>query len=444
MSLEGPSARSFAVARSAAFRAAGDATTLRDLSATHWKSALAAWFGLLFDGLDAYLYVLVATPFVASLMHRAPGDPAVAATGAWIQAAFLLGWALGGAVFGWVGDHVGRSRTMSLTIVLYGLSTGLSTLTTHPVQLLILRFLVGVGIGGEWAAGSALISETWPRGWRPWVSACLWSAYNVGMLLAALASNLFAAHPRYVFLVGAVPAMGVCWMRKNIPEPDEWHAARAAARPPRVGELFAPAVARTTALVTLMCSLIILVAWVILYWYPQALRNLPAVRQWTDPARTRYVTVAFAATTLAALVGNFAGAALAHRLGYRRALAIMFVGGGTGLLITYGWPHGPATIIAWLSVTNFFILGVFGLFPMYIPPLFPTLLRTTGAGFSYNVGRVISAAGVVCFARLLKINDYGRALLYVAALFVPLILLARILPEHSDQFTAEDVQAAAE
>ncbi|MCK6457837.1 MAG: MFS transporter [Phycisphaerae bacterium] len=413
---------------------APEVRSLRDITALQWKTAGAAWAGLLFDGLDAYLYVLVATPFVASLLGLPQSHTEVGHVGSWIQAAFLLGWAVGGTVFGWIGDHFGRSRTMSYTILLYGVCTGLSSFAGSWWQLLILRFFVGMGIGGEWAAGSALISETWPKHWRPWVSATLWSAYEVGMMLAAVTAIVMAAHPRFTFLIGVLPALGVYWIRRHIPEPEEWHAAKARAgrELPPIGDLFRGAVARTTILVTILCTIGILTAWLFLYWYPQQLRNLPELHDWSSAARTRYTSIAFFSTTAAALVGNFAAAALAHRLGYRRAIALMFVGAALGLLVTYGMRHGLIGIIVWLSVSNFFILGIFGLFPMYIPPLFPTLLRTTGAGFSYNVGRVVTSIGLVVFGLLVSVGDYGQALMWVSVLYVPAIVVACLLPEHAD------------
>src|SRR4029077_1717062 len=129
-----------------------------------------AWLGWLFDGLDMHLYVLVALPFVAELMQLNKTDPAVSHRSGLIQAAFLVGWALGGAFFGRVGDRIGRSRALSLTILTYALFTGLAFFAQTWWQLLILRFLAALGIGGEWAVGASLLSETWPRRWRPWIA----------------------------------------------------------------------------------------------------------------------------------------------------------------------------------------------------------------------------------------------------------------------------------
>lgn len=133
-----------------------EARSLRDLSPQQWRSGLAAWLGWLFDGLDMHLYTLVAAPFVMQLLDAvSPAEPEVRAKSSWIQAAFLLGWALGGGFFGRLGDLLGRGRALSLTILTYALFTGLSFLAQTWWQLLIFRFVAALGIGGEWAVGSA-------------------------------------------------------------------------------------------------------------------------------------------------------------------------------------------------------------------------------------------------------------------------------------------------
>src|SRR6266404_5749061 len=181
---------------------------LRDLSPEQWKSGAAAWLGWLFDGLDMHLYILVAAPFVAELLAiEDQKDKQVDYYGSWIQAAFLIGWALGGSFFGRIADRLGRSRALMLTILTYALFTGLSFFAQTWWQLLIFRFVAALGIGGEWAVGASLLSETWPRRWRPWIAAVLQSGVNVGILLASVATFLLALAnqpPRTVFLVGVL------------------------------------------------------------------------------------------------------------------------------------------------------------------------------------------------------------------------------------------------
>src|SRR5262249_29724855 len=174
-----------------------------------------------------HLYVLVAAPFVAELLGAASEkDPAVGYYSSWIQAAFLIGWALGGGLFGRFADRVGRSRVLMLTILTYAMFTGLSYFAQTWWQLLIFRFLAALGIGGEWAVGAALISETWPRSWRPWLAAVFQTGGNIGLLLASLANFLLAGLPyRTIFLVGVLPALLVVWIRRAVPEPEEWQGA---------------------------------------------------------------------------------------------------------------------------------------------------------------------------------------------------------------------------
>src|SRR5437667_3087448 len=219
-----------------------EASSLRDLTAQQWKSGLAAWLGWFFDGLDMHLYTIIAAPFVAHLLGDiSTTDAAVKVKSSWIQAAFLVGWALGGGFFGRIGDRLGRSRALALTILTYACFTGLSFFATQWWHLLIFRFLAALGIGGEWAVGSSLLSETWPRRWRAWIAAVLQTGVNLGVLLACLAAYLLSDMPlRTVFLVGIVPALLVLWIRRAVPETDEWHSAkkRSTGTEPKFGDLF--------------------------------------------------------------------------------------------------------------------------------------------------------------------------------------------------------------
>src|SRR5947207_9372369 len=183
---------------------------IRDLSPQQWRSGIAAWLGWLFDGLDMHLYTLVYAQFVAELLHvSSTADPSVGRHASIIQGGFLLGWALGGGFFGRIGDRLGRSRALCLTVLTYALFTGLSFFAQTWCQLFLFRFLSALGIGGEWAWGASLLSETWPKPWRAWIAAVLQSGVNIGILLAVLCnwfmSPIVSIAPRYLFLVGIIP-----------------------------------------------------------------------------------------------------------------------------------------------------------------------------------------------------------------------------------------------
>lgn len=417
----------------------GEINSLSELSPIQIKSGIAAWLGWLFDGLDGTLYLLVAAPFVAELLHTTEKNKDVGVKSAFIQAAFLIGWAIGGAVFGRIGDKFGRSRTICFTILTYALFTGLSSFAANWQMLLVFRFLAALGIGGEWAAGSSLISETWPRHWRPWVSAVLQSAYQCGLLLASVASFFFVSNPRYVFLVGAVPALLVFWIRRNIPEPDEWHREKLRAKlQPKISDLFRGEVLKTTILTILVCSAALTTIWAFLFWSPQQLRALPDLKGWSKEQVGHYVSQATMIATIVAIMGNFCSGALARYLGYRKAAAIMFLGGLITLFVTYHFKHNHIEMLFYLPFVHFFVQGIFGLFPMYIPPLFPTLLRTTGAGFCYNIGRVVAAVGTVVFVLLTTTGgkiDISAALVYVSYIYIPAIFIAFLIPEPASQAT---------
>ncbi len=414
--------------------AAGDATRLGELSAQQWRAGIAAWLGWLFDGLDMHLYTLVALTFVAELLHTDRRDPDVGSYSSWIQAAFLIGWALGGGFFGVMGDRIGRTRALMLTILTYAVFTALSYFAQTWWQLLVFRFVAALGIGGEWAVGASLLAETWPRRWRPWMAAVLQTAVNCGTMLASLAVFLMAdLPPRTVFLVGVAPALLVLWIRRAVPETDEWHQARSESQHsvPSVRELFRGDLRRTTVLTLTVCALALTAHWAFMFWCSQHLRNLPSLSAWTEGRRNELVSEAMTVVMLSSIAGNFLAAVVARGLGYRWTIAVFCVGYCGALLGAYGVPRDHGALWPWLVAAGL-CQGMFALFTMYLPPLFPTLLRTTGAGFCYNFGRVAAAFGTVFFGLFNKVGDYRMALLTAGVLFLPAAAVACVLPEPTD------------
>ncbi len=386
----------------------------------------------MFDGLDMHLFTLVAAPFVAQLLLlSSPADPLVKEKSSWIQAAFLVGWALGGGFFGRVGDLLGRSRALSLTILTYALFTGLSSLAQTWWQLLIFRFVAALGIGGEWAVGSSLLAETWPSRWRPWIAAVLQTGVNLGVLLACLTSYLMAdQNPRYVFLVGVLPALVVFWIRRNVPEPEEWQQAKARAghAQPRITELFRGQTRPITLRTIVVCACSLTAWWAFMFWNLQHLRNLPDLADWPKAQKEGLVSMAFFLVIFVSIAGNFFAGWLAKRLGYRRAIAWMFLGFFLSMAVTYAVPRDHVSLLRSIPWIGFFS-GVFGLFTMYLPPLFPTLLRTTGAGFCYNIGRIAAALGTVFSGALTPAGDFRTTLFWTGFLFLIALVAALGMPE---------------
>jgi len=417
--------------------ASREATRLGELSSYQWKSGIAAWLGWMFDGLELHLYTLVATPLVIHLLAAASAaNPAVKEKSAYIQAAFLVGWAAGGAFFGRLGDLMGRSRALALTVLTYALCTGLCAAAQTWWQLMIFRFVAALGIGGEWAVGASLLTETWPRAWRPWLAAVLQSGVNLGILVAAAVVGLLALlpHPpseRYVFLLGVLPALLVFWIRRHVPEPAAWAQAERAAghRHPGVRELFRGTLARTAWITSVVCALSLSAWWLFIFWHSQHLRRLLDASQLPRAAITQRVSAAFFVVIAVSIVGNFAAGWLAHRMGNRRTIILLFLGLFGSMAGAFIVPRGFGALAwFWVPLTGFFS-GVFGLFTMYLPPLFPTLLRTTGAGFCYNIGRLAAAVASIIFGWLAPVGDFRTALLATSLLALAAAVCAWWLPE---------------
>lgn len=192
---------------------------------------LAAFLGWMFDGMEMGIFPLIARPALLD-MQQARGLPLTDAfVGLWmgrVTAAFLLGAALGGVVFGWLGDKIGRVRAMAWSILCYSVFTGLIYFATDPWHLAFFRFIAALGMGGEWSLGVALVMEVWPERHRPLMAGVIGAAANVGFALIAVIGMFFKVTIdswRWVALIGAAPAALTFVLRLFVPESERWHTA---------------------------------------------------------------------------------------------------------------------------------------------------------------------------------------------------------------------------
>jgi SHS family sialic acid transporter-like MFS transporter len=385
----------------------------------------AAFLGLLFDGVELGLMPIASISVTKGLLGEG-FTPALG--GDWFArytAALMLGAAIGGIALGNLGDRIGRTRALGVSILFYSVFAGMGAWVHTQEQMLVLRFLVGLGVGGVWPNGIALVSESWPNASRPWVSGLMSAGLNAGILLLSQLARLWPITPeswKWIFHFAGFPAVLGIFVLIAVPESPAWLAARnAPKRPsPPLRELFQEDLLRITLLAIAISAIPMVGAWAASKWM------IP----WADSVAGTLAPGYKAATqgwwALGATLGSFTGAQLASALGRRRSYTLISIG-ATALTIAMFQLTAPLqpsfhpVVFAQGFVSTLF----FGWLALYLPELFPTHVRATGTGLAYNAGRFATAGGVL-FAGLLFASlggDYPRvgslcALIYALGLIV--------------------------
>ncbi len=410
-----------------------------------WLVLFVAWLGWVFDSMDATIYAMVLQPALQDLLHRQAGGvvspEAIGWYGGIIFSIFLIGWAVGGVLFGVAADRFGRTKTLVWTILIYALCTGLAALSATWWQLALYRFLTALGIGGEWAAGAALVAEVWPEQKRAKAAGVLQSAWAAGFLIAAVVNLLMRESGwRPIFLVGVAPALLALVVRLWVKEPERWVKAQerepqpGAARSPKLAELFQPALLRPTLVGSGLAFVAVFGLWGATNWTPTLVRSLPQLRASDSATLASCVSYAAIMLNAGALAGYLSFGPLADRLGRRPVFALMCVGSLVMLPVTFLTPRSYASVLLLLPLLGFFNNGIFSGFPIYLPELYPTRLRATGAGFCFNVGRVLASAGPFLTGFLVTaLGGFGRAASAIALIYLIGLLILPFAPETKGQ-----------
>jgi len=401
------------------------------LTRYQWAVLAIAALGWLFDTMDQNIFNLVRQPAVTALLY--PGIPAALLTKAQqavvtsasghMTTIFLLGWATGGFLFGMLGDRLGRTRTMILTILVYAIFTGLSGLT-HTLWLFgLFRFLTALGVGGEWAAGAAIVAEVFPQRSRAMALGMLQALSAVGNMLAALIT-LALANPavgasgwRWAFAVGALPALLVLWIRRTIHEPERWERAKAEAETSGGGkelgavwQLFSDRLLRRNTLAaTLMAAAGVGGLWGVGFWTPE-LTKVALTPLHLDSVRLAQVkSLVFLVQQMGAFFGIYAYAAFSERTNRRQSLLVFFLLSFAAIQGMFWTANSFLSLMLWAPVLGFCTLGPFSAYTVYFPELYPTRLRATGCGFCYNCARVLAAFAPTALGQLaLHFEDPAR------------------------------------
>jgi MFS family permease len=434
---------------------AGVAPWYRTLTPSQWRTLFATNLGWLFDGFETYALFLTVGPAMHSLLPPAdyPHIPAFVGT---VIAITLLGWGIGGLCGGILADYLGRKRTMIYAILAYALMTGLTALSFNWISFAILRFLVGIAIGSEWATGSSMMAELWPKEARGRGASLMQCGFGIGFFIASLLwlfiSALGPEAWRYMFLVGVLPALLVLWIRFSIDEPEAWQRSDARRREARqrrnsgaalsaadqaltrftVADLFAePEIRRRTILVFLLSFSTTLAWWGISSWVPPYVAgiagkaHLPA-QQWASYAGMTY--------NLGAILGYIALGFLADSFGRKPTVMFYFAGALLLTPVLYLWTHDIHLLLVAALVNGFFTLGMYSWMPVWLPELYPTRSRATGTAFAFNAPRFVAFLGPLFAGQLIvEFGGFSSTAMIFACIYVLGFVVVPFLPETRGQ-----------
>jgi MFS family permease len=443
----------------------------RDLTSYHWFVFLVASLAWLFDCLDQQLFILARNKAMESLLP--PGwDPKL--YGGYATSIFVAGWAMGGLIFGSLGDRYGRAKMLTLTVLIYSVCTGLSAFSTGWMDFATYRFLTGLGVGGVFGLAVALVADTLPDRSRAGALGMLQALSAVGNVTAGVVSMLIGsleasgtipkgAGWKYMFLVGAIPAFLCVFIQLRLKEPEKWVKAREAGRAAGVkfgsyAALLGDARWRSSALLgMLLCVSGVIGLWGIGFFSPELVGDVikaslveEGVPETEIAGRQQYwIGINSIVQNLGAFVGMLLFTRMAQGMGRKAAFAVGYVAALVATVAYFQLFNGRGDI--WMSaIMGGCQLALFAGFAIYLPELFPTSLRSTGTSFCYNVGRFLAATGPFTMGALqaalkagattpeAKLTAFRNACSYMSVVFLLGLVALAFLPETKGRPLPED------
>ncbi|MGB7218600.1 MAG: MFS transporter [Vicinamibacterales bacterium] len=407
----------------------------RTITPVQWRVLAAAKLGWMLDAMDFMLYAMAIGQLRA---YFSIND----ATAGLLGTVTLAMSAVGGIIFGFVADRLGRTRALMATILIFSLASLGAATSQTIIQLLMWRALLGIGMGGEWASGAVLVSETWPPEHRNKAISIMQSGWAIGYIFAAVLAGVFIDTLglgreawRWLFAFGAVPALFVLWVRRSVPEPAAWTERRASAGP-RINPfkvIFGPTYRARTLTVVALNSAVQFGYWGIFFWLPgflarpiaQGGAGMSVVGSigWIIPLQ------------IGAYLGYLTFGFLADRFGRSRTFIFFMVGAAIIVPIYGQMARNPLVLMLLGPVFGYLAHGYFSMFGGFIAEMFPTSVRATGQGTSYNLGRLAGAAAPYTIGALATIPGVGigLAMATTSAFFLAAALIILALPDRSGQ-----------
>ena len=414
--------------------AIGPIQLLRQATTEQRRTLLAAALGWMLDAFDAMLYALVLTHVMRDLgMSKA--------TSGLLYTLTLLASGMGGVLFGFLADRLGRKRALMLSILTYSICSFASGLSTTVLMLAVFRFILGLGMGGEWNTGATLVAETWPDEFRARAIAMVQSSWAIGFALAALVSGIVLryANWRYVFFVGILPALVTLWIRNRVPESEMWRQHRRLAgqdqklepqRTQRNDSFFAmfgpPYLSSTIAL--LFLNFFGLFAWWGLFsWIPPYL-SLPVEQGGRGFSVMGTTTLLVVLNLFGMFPGYVSFGWFADHLGRRRAL-MLYLFMAAVLVPAYAMARSQSALLVLGTIVAFFGTGFFSGSGLIGSEIFPTRLRARALGFTYNGARTLSSVAPYVIGRVGQTKGLSWAFYLCAVGFLMACFMASLLPE---------------
>lgn len=393
----------------------------RTITRQQWHVLIAAQLGWMLDAMDFVLYLMAIT----TLEREFGFGPETAGL---LASATLISSSVGGFLFGAAADLLGRTRALMITILIYSLCSLGAATSQDVAQLLLWRAALGLGMGGEWSAGAVLVSESWPAQHRGKAIGIMQSGWAIGYMLAALISALVLPRLgwRWLFAFGALPALLVFWIRRHVPEPEIWtRGGRREANPLRL--IFGRDLVGRTVSASLLAASVMFGYWGLFTWLPAFLAS-PVERGGAGMS-----IVKSAAWIVPVQAGAFLGylsfGFISDRVG-RRFAFIAYLVAAAALAPIYGhMGRNPLALILLGPALGFVGHGYFSLFGALLSELFPTAARATAQGFTYNIGRGLSALAPYTIGALAEVKGIGPALALTSIFFLIGAALMLLIPE---------------
>jgi MFS family permease len=374
------------------------------------RALVAGMVGWMLDAFDVMLFALV-LPNLSAELHLTNTESGL------LGSAMLVAAAAGGVASGRLADRFGRTRVLMASIAIYSVFTFLCGFAMTLPQFLVLRVLLGIGMGGVWSSGAALVSESWPASSRGRALGFMQSGWAIGYAAAVLVAGVI--QPRYgwraVFFVGILPAFFALWIQRRVKEPVIWTRAAANRAPGGFAGLFRSGVAGLTIVLTLMNACTLFAWWGFNLWLPSYLKSSPARggAGLTGATTTGYLLLMQAGMWVGYVTYGF----VSDRIG-RRTTYVAYLLSAAALLAVYVSVRQPALLLMLGPFVAFAATGYFSGFGAVTAEIYPTAVRATAQGFTYNIGRLASAAAPYLVGTLADTRGFGTALLICSAAFV--------------------------